>query len=119
MDIEGYEVEVFEGLHNAISTGLFSGKIVFECHYPKYDDTNHSMRQQLRKLFINNYHIKIMTSNDEKLSHFSKKNYHPDQIINTGIGRYQGVYYGVSDEDAEYFICDVGGVRDVLLEKKP
>ena len=37
MDVEGYEVEVLAGLRAAIQSGAFRGKIVFECHFPKYD----------------------------------------------------------------------------------
>jgi len=118
MDIEGSEVEVLEGLTSAIKSGIFLGKIVFECHFPKYDDERHSMRKQLTMLFQNGYYAKIMTSNDEKKTHFHKRNYKPDQIVPTGIDRCQGIYYGISNDDAEYFICDVGGVRDVLFEKR-
>jgi len=107
-----------EGLTSAIKSGIFLGKIVFECHFPKYDDERHSMRKQLTMLFQNGYYAKIMTSNDEKKTHFHKRNYKPDQIVPTGIDRCQGIYYGISNDDAEYFICDVGGVRDVLFEKR-
>jgi len=118
MDIEGYEVEVLTGLKKAIEKGTFDGKIVFECHFPKYDDDKHSMREQLNMLFNNGYYPKIMTSNNEKYTHFQKKGYKPDIVIKTSIDTFQGVYYGVSKKDAIYFICDVGGVRDILLEKK-
>ena len=117
MDIEGFEVEVFEGLQQAIEDNLFIGKIVFECHFPKYDDKEHSMRKQLKMLFSNNYYPKIMTSNDEKITKFSERGYKADKLIQTSESRFQGVYYNIKPEDAEYFICDVGGVRDVLLEK--
>ena len=117
MDIEGFEVEVLSGLRKAIEDGNFDGKIVFECHFPKYDDVKHSMREQLKMLFNNGYYPKIMTSNNEKYSHFQERGYKPEVVIKTSIDMYQGVYYGVSNEDAEYFICDVGGVRDILLEK--
>jgi FkbM family methyltransferase len=117
MDIEGYEVEVFEGLRQAIENGSFSGKIVFECHFPKYDDEKHSMRKQLKMLFENDYHPKIMTSNDEKVTKFFKRGYKPQKVIQTSVARFQGIYYNITPEDAEYFICDVGGVRDVILAK--
>lgn len=119
MDIEGYEVEVFEGLRQAIENGFYSGKILFECHFPKYDDVKHSMRKQLTMLFKNGYYPKIMTSNDEKLTNFFKRGYKPQEVIQTSIVRFQGIYYNVNQVDAEYFICNVGGVRDVLLVKEP
>lgn len=118
MDIEGYEVEVFEGLRQAIENGCFSGKIVFECHFPKYDDEKHSIRKQLKMFFKNRYFPKIMTSNDEKMTRFSERGYKPQKVVRTGFERSQGIYYNVTPEDAEYFICDVGGVRDVFLVKE-
>jgi FkbM family methyltransferase len=118
MDIEGYEVEVFSGLSNAIKSGLFQAKIVFECHFPKYDDAKHSMRKQLKMLFKNGYYPKIMTSNNERNPTFRKKGYKPEKIIQTSFNTKQGIYYDITPEDAEYFICDSGGVRDVLIEKR-
>ena len=53
MDIEGYEVEVLAGLKSSIELDLFKGKIVFECHWPKYDDEHNNMREQLTMLFQN------------------------------------------------------------------
>ena len=117
MDIEGYEVEVFKGLRAAIKSGLFSGQIVFECHSPKYDDNKHSIREQLKMLFSNGYYAKYMTSNREKNSSFHKKNYQPIKRIRTSVDNIQGIYENISNEDAEYLICDGLGVRDVFLEK--
>ncbi len=118
MDVEGYEVEVLQGLQKAIETHLFTGKIVFECHFPKYDDEKHSMRNQLRMLFKNGYVPKIMTSNNEASTPFAGKGYRPTVNIRTSPNTLQGIYYNIDPEDAEYFICDTGGVRDVLLEKR-
>jgi len=117
MDIEGYEVEVFEGMQEALKKGNFSPKIVFECHFPKYDDKLHSMRRQLEKLFEFGYKAKTMTSNDEERSTFRTKGYSPQTLIRTGDFKYQGIYYNVSKPDALELICDLGGVRDVLLVK--
>ena len=73
MDIEGYEVEVFRGLRDVIESGLFKGQIVFECHSPKYDDKEHSIRKELKMLFDNGYYSKYMTSNREKNSTFHER----------------------------------------------
>ena len=59
-----------------------------------------------------------MTSNNEKKTHFKEKNYTPPKIIQTCPDRYQGIYNNIKLEDAEKLICDMGGVRDVLLEKQ-
>tara|TARA_Y100001970_G_C14237407_1_gene862695 strand:+ start:1166 stop:2107 length:942 start_codon:yes stop_codon:yes gene_type:complete len=118
MDIEGYEVEVLSGLRDAIESGLFSGQIVFECHSPKYDDSQHSIREQLNMLFSNGYFAKYMTSIREQNSTFHKLNYKPIKTIRTSVDNIQGIYQNISNEDAEYLICDGLGVRDILLEKQ-
>ncbi len=118
MDIEGYEVEVLAGLKSSIESDLFKGKIVFECHWPKYDDEHNNMRKQLKMLFQNGYYPSIMTSNSEERARFFERGYSAETIVRTSLTRLQGIYYNIEPSDAEYFICDVGGVRDVVLEKK-
>jgi len=118
MDIEGYEVEVLKGLTKAIENNSFTGQIVFECHSPKYDDNKHSIREQLRMLFNNNYYVKYMTSNREHKNPFIDKGYKPIKVVRTSVVNTQGIYKNISNEDAEYFICDSLGVRDVFFEKR-
>ena len=116
MDIEGHEVEVFESIIQVVINKDFSAKILFETHFPKYDDVYHNMRTQLRKLFELGYFPKYMASNDEKKTKFRKKGYLPVTRIRTD-GVVRGVYHGVKKKDAIEFICDLGGVRTVLLER--
>lgn len=118
MDIEGFEVEVLEGLMPAVRSGAFTGKILFETHFPKYDDEKHSMRKQLKALFENGYEPLVLTSNEESRSKLKEKGYQPKEVIQTGMEKYQGIYYGVTKADAEHFLCDIGGVRDILLSKR-
>ena len=118
MDVEGYEVEILEGLMNAIKSELFRGGIIFETHFPKYDDVKHSIRKPLELLFQFNYRVKIITSNDEKKSKIQTFGYKPHVIICTGGNVFQGVYYNIRHEHAIQLICELGGVRDVFLEKK-
>ena len=117
MDVEGYEVEILEGLEEAISTSLFNGKIVFECHFPKYDNDKHSIRKQIEMLFSNGYKIKYMTSNDDKKSRIRELGYKSVKTIRTGDGITQSVYLNISDQDAITLISELGGVRDVLFQK--
>ena len=119
MDIEGAEVEVLGGLAPAIETGLFSGRILFEVHRPKYNDDNHSMRKPLRWLFDHGYHARTLTSNDERRSRLRDRGYEPSRVVQTSDTRYMGVYDGVTDDDAIALLCDIGGVRDILLAKDP
>lgn len=117
MDIEGYEVEVISGLEAAIVDGSWTGKILFECHFPRYDDDSHSMRKPLRMLFENGYRARYLTSNDENKPRIRSKGYKPTALMQTSDTRYRGIYENVSNEDAEALVCGIGGVRDILLEK--
>jgi len=117
MDIEGYEVEVFEGMMPLLKNNNFSPKILFETHRPKYDDTHHSMRKALLKMFEYGYYPKIIVSNDHPKGEFQKRGYKPEALIYTD-GYWRGIYYGASNKDAIDFICDIGFVRAVLLERK-
>ena len=116
MDVEGYEVEILEGLQPAIETGVFGGKIVFEVHMGRYNDENHSMRRQLEMLFRNGYSVSLLTSNDEKTAKICEK-YSETLKIQVGDSRISGIYENVSPEDAIDFVCYKGGVRDILLSK--
>lgn len=118
MDIEGHEVEVFESIIRAIDGQGFSARILFETHFPKYDDAQHNMRKQLSTLFALGYKPVIIASTDERKAKFREYGYVPQQLIKTD-GVIRGMYYNVKPEDAIRFICDLGGVRTVLLEKIP
>jgi len=117
MDIEGYEIEVFEGMMPLLKNNNFSPKILFETHRPKYDDIHHSMRKTLIKMFEYGYYPKIIVSNDHPKGEFLEKGYMPETLIHTD-GYRRGIYYGVTNKDAIAFICDIGYVRAVLLERK-
>ncbi len=117
MDIEGYEVEVFEGMMPLLEDKNFSPKILFETHRPKYDDTHHSMRKTLIKMFKYGYYPKIVVSDNHPKGEFLKRGYKPEALIHTD-GYWRGIYYGVANKDAIDFICDIGFVRAVLLERK-
>ena len=115
MDVEGYEVEILEGLEKALNNGLFKGMIVFECHFPKYHEEMHSISAQLKMLFAYGYRVKTMTSNDEKRSKIKEFGYVVDRLIRSGDTTYQGIYRNIRNDDAITLISELGGVRDVLL----
>jgi len=117
MDIEGYEVEVFEGMIPLLENKNFSPKILFETHRPKYDDTHHSMRKTLIKMFKYGYYPKIIVSNNHPKGDFLSRGYEPEMLIHTD-GYWRGIYYGVTNKDAIELICDIGFVRAVLLERR-
>ena len=117
MDIEGYEVEAICGLERAIKDGSFCGKILFECHFPRYDDKTHSMREPLRMLLSQGYYARYLTSTDESKPRIRDKGYRPAALVQTSDTRFRGIYERVADEDLLSLVCDTGGVRDVMLER--
>lgn len=117
MDIEGYEIEAFHGMLQILETRSFAPKVLFETHRPKYDEKHHNMRDILGKLFEFGYYVKTIISNDEPKGKFRNRGYKPERLIKSDFVL-RGIYQDVSEEDALYFICDVGYVRAVLLERK-
>ena len=118
MDIEGAEVEVLNGLAPAVESGLFSGGILFEVHRPKYDTERHDMRAPLRWLFDHGYHARTLTSNDERRGRLRDRGYQPSAVVQTSDTRFMGIYDRIADDHAIELVCDVGGVRDVLLARR-
>ena len=116
MDIEGYEVEVLEGLLPALEDDNFRPSILFEIHRRKYTDT-HTIKPSLEAMFEKGYHAKIIVSNEGPWAKFSDYGYKADIIFPTD-GWIRGLYYNISNEDAINFICNIGGVRAVLLKYK-
>lgn len=117
MDVEGYEVEILEGLEDAIISSSFSGDIVFECHFPKYDNEKHSIRKQIEMLFKNGYKVKYISSNNDAKSRIGEFGYKPLKRIVTGNNITQSVYCNISNQDSITLISELGGVRDVWFSK--
>ncbi|MFA6567554.1 MAG: FkbM family methyltransferase [Victivallales bacterium] len=119
MDVEGFEVEVIDGMEEAFKTDpSFGPAICFETHFPKYDDTHHSMRKRLLSLFDRGYRVTRISSNSEKKNqHILDMGYTPYKTMMTSDTHVQGLYKDIKNGDAEKLICDLGGVRDVLLKK--
>ena len=116
MDIEGYEVEVLEGLLPGLEDDDFRPSILFEIHRPKYTNT-HTIKPSLEAMFEKGYHAKIIVSNEGPWAKFSEYGYKADIIFPTD-GWMRGLYYNISNEDAINFICNIGGVRAVFLKYK-
>ncbi|MDO8435325.1 MAG: FkbM family methyltransferase [bacterium] len=116
MDIEGHEVEVFGSIVNAIDTTGFSAMILFETHFAKYDDQRHNMRQQLQALFARGYVPRYLASTNESTARFHERGHVPECVIRTD-NVLRGLYRDLPQDEAIEFICDIGGVRTVLLTK--
>ena len=116
MDIEGHEVEVLESLSMAVSEDGASPIVLFENHFPKYDEAQHSMRTQLIHLFRLGYYAKTMVSTDESVSKFHEMGYTPETVIKAD-GVLRGLYEDVPNDDAVKLICEIGYVRATLLAR--
>ena len=114
MDIEGYEVEVFEGLLPALNDEDFRPSILFETHRSKYTE-DHTIKNSLKFMFDKGYKVKIIASNEGPDNKFSEYGYKADITFSTD-GMVRGLYYDISNEDAVKFICDIGGVRAAFLQ---
>ena len=117
MDIEGYEVEVIQGLEKAIKDGSFSGRILFECHFPRYVEETHSMKKPLQMLIDQGYHARYLTSGDESKPRIRARGYEPMAVVQFDDKRFRGIYENVADNDLLSLVCETGGVRDVMMEK--
>ena len=116
MDIEGFEVEVFEGMIPALDEDeSFRPSILFETHRPRYKEPEHSLKDSLKQLFKRGYKAKILISDEIPRAKFKEHGLVPDYTLRTdGITR--GLYYNLSDEDIIKFSCDIGSVRGLFLQ---
>lgn len=114
MDIEGAEVEIFNGMLKIIEKDFFTPKILFETHFSRYDKKQHNMERPLSKLFNLGYFVKRFISNNDDGTKWHTRGYKPDAIVNTD-GMTRGIYSHIAKDDAIELICYIGGVRAVLL----
>ncbi len=114
MDVEGHEVEVFNGMLPAIEAGDMAPMIIFETHRTRYND-DHDMRAPLRRFFEAGYSVTLAGSSTETGTEIvSSKGYKPLQTVRSDDVE-RAIFENILPEDAITFICDSGGLRTVLL----
>ncbi len=121
MDIEGHEVEVFQGLYRLAQTNgkdKLPGKIIFETHFNKYDENSHNMKMALQDILSLGYRAKIISSNDESLTKIPAFGYRPYKVVKDGLGIQRGLYREISNEHLKRLITEIGTVRTVLLSRE-
>lgn len=117
MDIEGAEVEVFEGLVRMLERkDEIPRRILFETHRSKYTP-EHSLEKPLSRMFAAGYYVKKLISNSEDGTKWVTRGYRPDEMIFTD-GMMRGIYSNIDNDNAMDLICRAGGVRAALLEFK-
>lgn len=115
MDVEGHEVEVIDGMIDAIKNNEMKPAIIFETHLTRYTE-DHDFSKVLEKLFACGYKTKIVSSSSErgtrvinKLGYKSYRSIASDNVV-------RDLYSNIRDEDAIDLICNTGGIRTVYLE---
>lgn len=117
MDVEGHEVEVFNGMLDAVEKGEIAPMVIFETHLSRYG-ADHDMETPLRRLFAAGYHVRYMASSSQRgTALIDARGYKGGAPIPTDDVE-RVIYENISDDDAVDFICTVGGARTVLLAKR-
>lgn len=99
MDIEGHEVEVIAGMTDTIRNAKAGFIIFFELHPSVYND-DHSMVNQLNKLFEAGFECEVLVSAGVPQPKLYKDlGYTPEKVIKSD-GMERGIYYNVSRDDA-------------------
>jgi FkbM family methyltransferase len=116
MDVEGHEVEVFNGMLDAVEAGELAPMVVFETHRRQYTP-EHDLEAPLRRLFACGYRVRYMASSSEwGTAQVESLGYRGGPPIPTDF-MVRKLFENIRDDDAIDLICHNGGVRTVLLAK--
>ncbi|MBT6587565.1 MAG: FkbM family methyltransferase [Rhodospirillaceae bacterium] len=116
MDVEGHEVEVFNGTLDSVEKGEISPMVVFETHLRQYTP-DHDMMTPLRRLFASGYKARfVASSSDWGTKQVEALGYRGGPLIPTDF-EFRKLFENVSDDDVIHLLCKNGGVRTVLLAK--
>ena len=118
MDIEGFEVEVFQGMKNIFKTAKNGFMIFLELHPHAYSEER-SFARELEKLFDLGYFAKVLISAGEPVPpKYKQFGYTPKmEIISDGFIR--GYYNNIKNEHVIALTCSQPKAsRYVLLEKQ-
>ena len=101
MDIEGYEVEVLEGMFDIIKERSDPCKIVMELH-PVYYSKEHSLEYWMNKFINYGFHTKYIVSAGVPIPDMFKEwKYSPIKVFSSG----RGLYNNFSDEHMLISCC--------------
>lgn len=118
MDVEGHEVEVFNGMLPAVERGNLAPMIIFETHLSRYS-ADHDMQPPLRRLFAAGYRVRYVASSSERgTALIDARGYRGIARVRTDDVE-RVIYENVTHDDAVNLICKTGGARTVLLQKAP
>jgi FkbM family methyltransferase len=117
MDVEGHEVEIFNGMIGEIEAGELSPSIIFETHIRHYT-SGHDFVTPLRRLFDAGYVVSIASSSSEQgTAIVDSLGYKGGRPFATDF-KTRVLYDNIAFDDAIDLICRRGGIRTVLLERR-
>jgi len=104
MDIEGHEVEVLEGMVDALKAAKPPVRILIEVH-PEYYSEDHSFEKSLRLMLAIGFNAKyVISAGIGRPDFFVERNYEPDEVLRAGKWN-RGIYSTVSNEDMIQSAC--------------
>ena len=87
MDVEGYEIEVFDGMKNTLRSDRAPAKIVFEAHPWAYAP-NRSLKPRLEILLSCGYEPRaVMVDHGTRPQALVELGYEPDIVMDIGMGQ--------------------------------
>jgi len=118
MDIEGYEVEVFQGMRKTCKNAKSGFMILLELHPNLYSEKR-SFAKELEKLFQLDFRAKIIISAGEPTpKKFDDLGYIPVRKIESD-GFIRGWYENIENKDVPGLTCYQPKIsRYILLEKQ-
>ena len=118
MDIEGFEVEVFEGMKHTFKNAKSGFMVFLELHPIAYSEER-SFSNELKILIDQGFFAKVLiTAGEPKPKKISKLGYSPKKLIPSD-GVVRGYYDDIKNEDLIELTCSVPKVsRYVLMQKK-
>ncbi len=115
MDVEGHEVEIFNGMLDAVESGELSPMIIFETHIRRYAP-DHDFVGPLERMFAAGYRVRYLSSSSERGTKIiNDLGYKGEPPFRTDF-KWRAIYENIEPNHAIDLICRTGGARTVLLE---
>jgi len=117
MDVEGHEVEIINGMIDAIENGEMAPMIILEPHIRTYGP-EHDFEAPLRRLFKIGYKARYVASSmDSGTRRINALGYKGSKPMRTDFKR-RAIYENLGDDHVIDLLCRTGGIRTLLLAKE-
>ena len=117
MDVEGFEVEILDGMTETLKRARPGFKILFELHPDVYSEER-SLARQLERVFSLNYQPRyLVCAGESQIPKYERRGSEPVRVWDTD-GYQRGLYENVSNEHAIELTCyPPKPTRYIMLEK--